>query len=129
MITTERETIISSRRVQSASSVRIPQNIGRSLLPTINITPLKLSSVSSIRLNGASNGNSFSNSLRIRLSPVKSPIIRKYKISDARRSLYPSIYMCNVKSCICCSHLNCKSTIRSTVNGRQFSIVNTTDLD
>ena len=120
---------VSPRRVQTASSVRIPQNIGRSLLPTINITPLKLSSVSSIRLNGASNCNIFRNSLRIRLSPVKSPIIRKYKNLDKRRSLYPSISTCNVKSCICCSHLNCKSTFCSTVNGRQFSIVNTTDLD
>ena len=80
MITTKRKTIISPRRIQSASPVRIPQNIGRSLLPTINITPLKLSSVSSIRLNGASNCNIFCSSLRIRLSPVKSPIIRKYKI-------------------------------------------------
>ena len=43
--------------LQPASSVRIPQNIGRSLLPNINITPLKLSSVSSIRLYGASNCN------------------------------------------------------------------------
>ena len=116
--------------VKSASSVRIPQNIGRSLLPTIYITPLKLSSVSSIRLNGASNCNIFRNSLTIiKLSPVKSPVIRKYKNPDKRHSPYPSISTCNVKSCICCSHLNCKSTICSTVNGRQFSIVNTTDLD
>ena len=96
---------------------------------SINITPLKQSSVSSIRLNGASNCNIFKNSLRIRLSPVKSPIIRKYKNPDKRHSLYPSISTCNVKSCIYCSRLNCKLTIRSTVNGRQFSIVNTTDLD
>ena len=82
MITTKRKTIISPGRLQSASSVRIPQTIGRSLLPTINITPLKLSSGSSIRLNGASNCNIFRNSLRIRLSPVKSPIIRKYKKLD-----------------------------------------------
>ena len=129
MITTKRRTIISPRRVQSASSVRIPQNIGRSLLPTINITPLKLSSVSSIKLNGASNCNILRNRLRIRLSPVKSPIIRKYKNPDKRHSLHLSISSCNVKSCISCSHLNCKSTIRSTVNGRQFSIVYTTDLD
>ena len=129
MLTTKRKTIISRRRVQPASSVRIPQNIGRSLLPTINITPLKLSSVSSIRRNGASNCNIFHNSLRIRLSPVQSPIILECKNPDKRRSLYPSISKCNVKSCICCSHLNGKSTIRSTVNGRQFSIVNTTDLD
>ena len=82
-----------------------------------------------IRLNGASNCNIYRNSLRIRLSPVKSPIIRKYKNQDKRRSLYTSISTCNVKSCICCSQLNCKSTIRSTVNSRQSSIVNTTDLD
>ena len=92
MITTKRKTKITPRVVQSASSVRIPQNIGRSLLPTINITPLKLSSVSSIRLNGASNCNIFRNSLRIRLSSVRSPIFRKYKNLDKRRSLYPSIF-------------------------------------
>ena len=73
-ITTKWKIIISPRRLQSASFVRIPQNIGRSLLPAIYITPLKLSSVSSIRLNGASKCNTFRNSLRIRLSPVKSPI-------------------------------------------------------
>ena len=87
MITTKRKTIISPRRVQLASSIRIPQNISRSLLTTINITPLKLSSVSSIRLNDASNCNIFRNSLRIRLAPVKSPIIRKYK------NLYKFIYI------------------------------------
>ena len=47
------------------SYVQIPQNIGRSLLPTINMIPFKLPSVSSIRLNGASHCNIFRNSLRI----------------------------------------------------------------
>ena len=52
----------------------------------------------------------------------------EYQFSAKMTIKWP-ISTCNVKSCICCSHLNCKSTIRSTVNGRQFSIVNTTDLD
>ena len=130
MITTKRKIIIiSPRRVQSAFSVRIPQNIGRFLLPTFNITPLKLSFVSSIRLNGASYCNIFRYSMRIRLSPVKSPIIRKYKNPDKKRSLYPSISMCNVKSFICCSPLKNANQPFVLVNGRQFSIENNPDLD
>ena len=95
-----------------------------SLLPTVNISPLKLHSVSSINLYGASNYNSFSNHLRIRLSPIKSPILLKYKNPYKRNSLYPNISKCNAKSCTCCNHLICRSAIISSVNHRQFSVVN-----
>ena len=121
----EKKTIISPLILNSASSVRIPQNISRILLPSINVTPLKLSSVPSIILNGACTCNIFHSSLRIRLSPVKKPIMRKYQNPDKTHSLNPSITTCNVS----CSHLNCKSTIPLNVNGRKFSIVNATDLN
>ena len=100
-----------------------------SLLPTVNVSPLKLYSVSSINLYGASNYNIFSNHLRIRLSPIKSPILLKYKNPYKRNSMYPNISKGNAKSCTCCNHLICQLTIISSVNHRQFSVVNNFDLD
>ena len=38
-------------------------------------------------------------------------------------------YKSNAKSCTCCNHLICRSTIISSVNHRQFSVVNNSDLD
>ena len=71
---------ISPLRLHSASSVQIPHSTSRynSLLPSVNITPLKLHSVSSINLLGASNNDIFRNRLKIRLSPLKFSILRKY---------------------------------------------------
>ena len=43
--------------------------------------------------------------------------------------MYPTISKCNAKSCICYNHLICQSTIISSVNHRQFSVVNNCDLD
>ena len=118
-------------RLYSASSVQISQSINRfkSILPSVKVTPLKLHSASSINLHGASNKDIFRNHLRIRRSPMKSPILRKYKNPYKRSGMYPSIYKCKTKSCICCKYLNCKNTIISNVNNRQFSVVNDSDLD
>ena len=68
---------VSPLRLHSASSVQIPHSTSRfnSLLPTVNVTSLKIHSVSSINLHGASNNNIFR--MRIRLSPLKSPILQK----------------------------------------------------
>ena len=72
-ITNRLKITISPIRLHSAPSLQIPRSIARfnSLLPTVNVSPLKLHSVSSINLYGASNYNIFSNHLRIRLSPIK----------------------------------------------------------
>ena len=76
-ITNRLKITISPIRLHSAPSLQIPRSTARfnSLLPTVNVSPLKLHSVSSINLYGASNYNIFSNHLRIRLSPIKSPIL------------------------------------------------------
>ena len=104
---------ISSKRQHSASSLQILHSIARfnSLLPTVNVSPLKLHSVSSLNLYGASNYNIFRNHLRIRFSLIKSPIFLKYKNPYKRNSMYPNNSKCNAKSCICCNHLICQSTI------------------
>ena len=130
-ITNRLKITISPIRLHSASSLQIPRSTARfnSLLPTVNVSPLKLHSLSSINLYGASNYNIFSNHLRIRLSPIKSPILLKYKNPYKRNSMYPNISKCNAKSCNCCNHLICRSTIISSVNHRQFSVVNNSDLD
>ena len=120
---------ISPIRLHSASSLQIPRSTARfnSLLPTVNVSPLKLHSVSSINLYGASSYNIFSNHLR--LSPIKSPILLKYNNPYKRNSMYPNISKCNAKSCTCCNHLICRSTTISSVNYRQFSVVNNSGLD
>ena len=92
-ITNRLKITISHIRLHSASSLQIPRSSARfnSLLPTINVSPLKLHSVSSINLYGASNHNVFSNHLRIRLSPIKSSILQKYKNPYKRNHMFPNI--------------------------------------
>ena len=125
-ITNRLKITISPIRLHSASSLQIPCSTARfnSLLPTVYVSALKLHSVSSI--NDASNYNIVSNHLRIRLSPIKSPILLKYKNLYKRNDMYPNISKCNAKSCTCCNHLICQSTtcIISSVNHRQVSVVN-----
>ena len=67
-------------RLHAASTVRIPHSTNnfQNLLPTVRVTPLNLFSASTVNLHGASNSNMFRNNLQIRLSPLKSPILRKY---------------------------------------------------
>ena len=69
-------------------------------------------------------------------SPVSSHVTdfnTRNKIFTAKllsqNSMYPNISKCNAKSCTCCNHLICRSTIISSVNHRQFSVVNNSDLD
>ena len=118
-------------RLHAASSVRIPNSTHsfRTHLPTVRIRPLKLFSVSSVNLRGTSNSNIFRNNPYVRLSPIKSPVLRKYQNPFKRPSMYPSISKCNAKSCNCCKHLCTNTTITSSVNGRTFSVINNSDLD
>ena len=101
----------------------------RTLLPTVKIRSLNLFSASSVDLHGATNTNVLRNNLRVRLSPIKSPVLRKYLNPFKRPSMYPSISKCNAKSCNCCQHLCTNTTITSSVNGRTFSVINNSDLD
>ena len=63
------------------------------------------------------------------LSPLKSPVLRKYPNPFKRPGMYPCISKCNAKRCNCCMHLCTYSTVTSSVNGRKFSVVNNSDLD
>ena len=98
--------IITPLRLHSASSVRIPHSINnfRTMLPLVLVRPVNLFSAASVNFSGAGNTNMFKNNLRIRLSPLKSPILRKYTNPFKRSGMYPSISKCNAKRCRCCSH-------------------------
>ena len=113
------------------SSVRIPNSIDnfRTLIPTLSLRQLNLLSASSINLHGLANTSIFHNNLRVMLSPLKSPVLRKYSNPFKRPRMYPSISKCNAKRCNCCMHLCTNSTVTSSVNGRKFSVVNNSDLD
>ena len=88
-------------------SLSLPYNY---LLPTVRIRSLYLFSASSVNLHGACNTNVLHNNLRVRLSPIKSPVLREYLNPFKRPSMYPSISKCNAKSCNCCQHL-CTNTL------------------
>ena len=79
--------------------------------------------------HGASNTNVLHNNLRVRLSPIKSPVLRIYLNPFKRFSMYPSISKCNAKSCNCCQHVCTNTAITSSVNGRTFLVINNSDLD
>ena len=117
-------------RLHSASSVRNPNfiNKDRTLIPAVRLRPLKLLSASSVNLHGLANTGIFHNNLRVILSPLKSPVLRKYSNPFKRPGIYPSISKCNAKRCNCCMHLCTSSTVTSSVNGRTFSVVNNSDL-
>ena len=118
-------------RFHSASSIRIPNYINnfRTLIPAVRLRPLNLLSASFVNLHGLANTSVFHNNLRVLLSPLKSPVLRKYSNSFKRPGMYPSISKCNAKRCNCCMHLYTNSIITSSVNGRKFSVVNNSDLD
>ena len=118
-------------RLHSASSVRIAYSINNflTLIPGVRLRRLNLLSAYSVNLHGLANTNIFTNNLRVRLSPLKSPLLRKYSSPFKRHGMYPSISKCNAKRCNCCKHLCTNSTVTSSVNGRTFSVVNNSDLD
>ena len=117
-------------------TLTITKRLGITLTPlrlhaasTVRIPPFNLFSASTVNLHGASNSNMFRNYLQIRLSPLKSPILRKCINPFKRPGMYPSISKCNAKKCNWCNHLCSKTIITSSVNGRTFSVVNDSDLD
>ena len=115
----------------SASSIQIPQSTNRydSMLPSVYFSPLKLHSATKTNLHGVSDSALLRNDLKVCLSPLKSPVLRNSRRKYRRSVAYPFISKCNAKRCSCCKHLCCKSTIKSNVNGRQFSVITNSDLD
>ena len=130
-ITNRLKITLTPLRLHSASSVRIPNSINnfRTLIPALRMRPLNLLSASSVNLHGLAYTSIFHNNLRVILSPLKSPVLRKYSNPFKRPGMYPSISKCNAKRCNCCMHLCTNSTVTSSVNGRKFSVVNNSDLD
>ena len=73
----------------------------------------------------------FKNHLKVRLSPLKSPVLRNSRSKYRRSVVSPSVSKCNAKRCSCCkiyvvNHIHC---IKSNVNGRQLSVSTNSDLD
>ena len=130
-VTNRLRIILTPLRLHSASSVWIPNSINnfRTLLPAVRLRPLNVLSASSVNLHDLANTSIFRNNLRIMLSPLTSPVLRKYTNLFKRPGMYPSISKCNAKRCNCCMHLYTSSTVTSSVNGWKFSVVNNSDLD
>ena len=100
-ITNRLKITLTPLRLHSALSVRIPNSINnfRTLIPAPRLRPLNLLSASSVNLHGLANTSIFHNNLRVMLSPLKSPVLRKYSNPFKRPGMYPSISKCNDKRC------------------------------
>ena len=119
---------LSPLRLHSARSLHIPNSdqLFQSK-PIVSLPRLKLHSANSFVLPSTNVSNCFHNGPRVTLSPLSNALIRKYNINQytsslGNRRMYPSISKCNSKRCRCCNYLSCNSTIKSSVNGRIFSI-------
>ena len=79
-------------RLHSVSSFRISHSVHkfRNLIPSVKLQPLNLGSTSSINFNGLNNASIFHKCFRIKLSPLKSPVLRKYSNPFKRPDMYPS---------------------------------------
>ena len=82
----------------------VVQNLGRVFVKkwTIKISGNKVMSID----DSITNSNVLHTNLRTRLSPLKSPVLRKYTNPFKRCGMYPSISNCNAKRCKCCKHLS-----------------------
>ena len=85
--------LLSPLRLHSASSIQIRQSTNRynSMLPSVYVSPLKLHSATKINLHGVSDSALFRNHLKVRLSPLKSPVLRNSRSKYRRSVVYPSI--------------------------------------
>ena len=113
------------------SSVRIPHSVHdfRNLIPSVKLQPLNLGTTSSINFHSLNNASIFHKCLQIKLSHLKSHVLRKYPNPFKIPGMYPSISKCNAKRCNCCKHLCTKSTVTSSVKSRIFSVINNSELD
>ena len=81
--------LLSPVQLHSASSIiQIPQSTNRyhSMLPSVYVSPLKLYLAIKVNLHGVSDSALFRNHLKVRLSPLKSPVLRNSR-SKYRRSV------------------------------------------
>ena len=107
--------LLSPLRLHTVSSIQIPESTNRynSMLPSVYVSPLKLYLATKISLHGIS-------------GPPFLAITWKFAFL---LSSHLSIIKCNAKMCSCCKHVCCKYTVKSNVNGRQFSVLTNSDLD
>ena len=84
---------ISPHRLHSASSVQLPHTTYnfRTVRSSVMIRPLNLFSAASIDFNGAGNTNMFNKNLRVPLSPIESPILRKYTYLFHKKEVEASV--------------------------------------
>lgn len=87
--------------------------------PVINIRRLNLHQATSCRITSdAMKDYKLFNRLRVVVSPLKFPVVRKIN-----RSIFPKITKCMASRCLCCSFLHAKTNVVSSVNNRTFNCI------
>ena len=122
--------------MRSVSSDHVLRNFNsfKFLQPSVILRPLKLSTASSFHVPSSAINN-FHHGPKIVLSPLKQSIIRKSLVHInslplvKRHRTHPIIAKCNRKRCGCCNYISTRSTIKSLINGRVFSVKLNSDID
>ncbi len=121
--------ILSPLYLHSASTVHLPPT-ARTLFTrktSLVLPRLNLRSASSFHIPGRSSCIFQANPV-LKLTPLKTSVLARHsarlplKIVDGRRKYFPSVNKCNANKCSTCNHISCKSTIKSSVNGRVFPV-------
>ena len=123
-------------RLHSVASIHIPSNDTKLFRsnPSVTLSRLKLHSATSFVLPSVNISNCFHNAPKVTLSPLKTSVLRNHNVISSnirfkKPRLFPTINKCNSKRCRCCNYLSCKSTIKSSVNGRVFNVNIQNDID
>ena len=122
-------------KMHSVSSIQIPNSLNSftSLQPVVRVKKLQLFSATTVNVPSISINKCFYNGPKIILSPLKSNYSNRLNPINLRsphwHRMHHSITKCGFKNCKCCKALSCNSTIRSTVNGRNFNINLNSDVD
>lgn len=119
--------------LHSLASVNKVQPLNN-LQPTVQLHRLKLNTGSTYLIPSSTSFNhGFHNAPRVVLSPLRTSLVKLTRINyvspNSRHRVYPKISKCNAKKCMCCKHISSQTTIKSTVNGRTFSILLNKDVD
>jgi hypothetical protein len=120
---------ISPLRLHSVSTVHLQPNnhdiFARKL--SIKLPRTNLHSASSVHIPNST--SIFSNIPMVKLNRLNSRTLNRYNIKlpspnllNSGRKFFPSISKCNRKRCCTCKYISCDSVIKSTTNGRNFSV-------
>jgi hypothetical protein len=106
----------SREQAQPNIQQKFPDVFRRTAVVNIRKLNLHFANTCQVSSNNNSNNKLLCKSLRVVVSPLKLP-----ERHTKRRGLFPNIFKCNSRTCMCCSFLQTSHVINSSINRRNFN--------